>query len=112
MKIQNNIDFRAVANQIKKAIKTHGNIASKQMENEAKLKAPWKDITSDARESIQGSFNWKKNNAVITLSGGSEKAFYFTFLELAYGKKYAILKPTIERHAAETLQGYEKMVNG
>ncbi len=111
MKIENNTNFQAVENQIRNAIKAYGSTAAKQIETEAKLKAPWKDITSDARKSIQGKFNWEKNSAVITLSGGGD-AFYFKFLELAYGKKYAILKPTIERHAAETLRGYEKMVNG
>ena len=69
--------------------------------------APWTDRTSNARNSIQGDFDWRGNRCIITLSGGME---YSVYLELAMGKKYAILYPTVLKNAPDVLRGYQRLV--
>jgi hypothetical protein len=81
--------------------------AAKKMEVDAKRNAPWTDRTSNARNSIQGSFGWKNRKLVITLSGNMD---YSVWLELANDKRYAILYPTIQKNAPEVLRAYKKVI--
>lgn len=92
---------------MKAAIGVYADTAALKMEGQAKRDAPWTDRTSNARNSIQGDFGWRGNNAIITLSGGME---YSVYLELAMGKKYAILYPTILKNAPDVLRGYQRLV--
>ncbi len=107
MNVKNNMNFSAVENKIRTAIGLYADTATKKMEAEAKEKAPWIDRTSNARNSIQGGFGWQGDSAIITLSGNVD---YFVFLELAHGKKYSILVPTIHANVKEVLNGYKKLV--
>ncbi len=107
MRVKNTVDFKAVERKMKAAIGLYGDTASKKMEAHAKKNKIWTDRTSNAKNSIQGDFGWKGNSAMITLSGNTD---YFVYLELAYAKKYAILKPTINQFSAEVLSGYKKVV--
>ncbi|WP_313758560.1 hypothetical protein [Tissierella sp.] len=107
MKVANNMNFKAVEKQIKAAIGVYADTAARKMEGHAKEKAPWEDRTSNARNSIQGDFGWKGDQAIITLSGNVD---YFVYLELAMAKKHAILIPTIHQVSIEILQGYQRLV--
>lgn len=107
MNVQNNMNFSAIEKRVRAAIGLYAGTAAEKMEGEAKKKAPWTDRTSNARNSIQGDFGWEGNKAVITLSGNMN---YSVFLELAHGKKYAILSPTIQSHSTEILRGYQRLV--
>ncbi len=107
MKVVNNIDFKAVEKQVRAAIGLYADNAAKKMEGHAKKNASWTDRTSNARNSIEGNFGWKGDQAIITLSGNME---YSVFLELAMAKKYAILVPTIHQFSAEILRGYQRVV--
>jgi hypothetical protein len=81
--------------------------AAKKMEGQAKVGAKWIDRTSNARNSIQGDFGWEGNKLKVILSGGMD---YSVYLELAHEKKYAILKPTIDKNASSVISGYKKLV--
>ncbi len=107
MRVTNNTNFKAVEQKMRAAIGVYADTAAKKMEGEAKANAKWTDRTSNARSSIQGDFNWKGNQSVIRLSGNVD---YFVFLELAHGKKYSILSPTIQSHSTEILRGYQRLV--
>ena len=107
MRVTNKTNFKAVEKKVRAAIGAYADTAAKTMEGEAKKKAPWTDRTSNARNSIQGDFGWEGNKAVITLSGNME---YSVYLELANGKKYAILSPTIQKHSTEIIRGYQRLV--
>lgn len=107
IRVTNNTNFKAVEKKIRTAIGVYADTAAKKMEAEAKNNAPWIDRTGNARNSIQGNFGWKGNQAIITLSGNMD---YSVYLELAHEKRYAILKPTIERNAPEVLRGYQRLV--
>lgn len=91
------------------AIGLYANTAAKKMEADAKRNAPWTDRTGNARNSIQGDFGWEDDSAKIVLSGNVD---YSVYLELAHEKKWAILKPTIDKNAPEILRGYQKLVKG
>lgn len=107
IRVTNKTNFKAVEKKVRAAIGLYADTASKKMEGEAKINAPWTDRTGNARNSIQGDFDWQGNKAVITLSGNMD---YSAWLELAHEKKYAILKPTIDRNAPEILKGYQRLV--
>lgn len=107
MAVKSTVDFKAVERKMKAAIGLYADTAAKKMESEAKNKAPWTDRTSNARNSIQGNFGWKRNSAIITLSGNMN---YFSYLELAMAKKYAILSPTIQANSTEIIKGYQRLV--
>ena len=107
IRVTNKTNFKAVEKKIRAAIGLYADTAAKKMEGEAKINAPWTDRTGNARNSIRGDFDWKGNKAVITLSGNM---YYSVYLELAYQKKYAILKPTIDKNAPEILRGYQRLV--
>jgi len=107
IRIRNNFNPQKARKQIRAAIGLYADAAAKKMEGEAKSNAPWTDRTGNARNSIQGNFGWQGNKAVITLSGNMD---YSVYLELAHEKKYAILKPTIDRNTPEIIKGYQRLV--
>lgn len=107
MRVTNKTNFKAVEKKVKAAIGVYADTAAKTMEGYAKENAKWTDRTGNARNSILGEFGWKGNKAVITLSGNME---YSVYLELANGKKYAILSPTIQKYSTEILRGYQRLV--
>lgn len=107
MKVKNTINFGIAEKKIKEALGLYADIAAKKMEVHAKANKPWIDRTSNAKNSIQGKYHWKGKALVITLSGNVD---YFIFLELAMAKKYAILKPTVDRFGPDVFRGYQKLV--
>jgi len=107
IRIRNNFNTRQVSNRVRAAIGVYADTAAKQMERDAKQNANWENRTSNARNSIQGNFDWQGNKAVISLSGNMD---YSVFLELAHEKRFAILKPTIERNAPTVLRAYQRLV--
>ncbi len=100
-------DLAGAARKQKAALGLYADTAAKKMEAHAKSNAPWTDRTANARQSIEGDHFWRGDELVVRLSGGME---YSVYLELAHEKKYAILKPTIDLFAQETLAGYQKLV--
>lgn len=107
MKVNNTINFAKANLMVRAAIELYGNTAAGNLESYAKAGAPWIDRTSNARNSIQGKFEWQGKKAVINLSGNMD---YSVYLELAMGKKYAILVPTIQKHGPNVVKGYKKVI--
>lgn len=107
MRFKNNFNPASVQNKLRAAISIYASTVAKKMEGEAKRNAPWEDRTTNARNSIQGDFGWREDQAVIRLSGNMH---YSVYLELANEKKYAILKPTIDKNAPDIIRGYQRLV--
>lgn len=107
IKIKNNFNPRRAERKVKAAIGLYAQTAAKKMEADAKRNAPWQDRTGAARNSLLGDFAWRNYNAVITLSGNMD---YSVYLELAHEKRFAILKPTIDKFTPEVLKGYQRLV--
>lgn len=109
MRVRNTVDFNKISLKARRAIQMYGATQAKQLEAAAKKDAPWVDRTSNARNSIQGDFEWQGPEACIVLSGNVD---YFPYLELTNSKKYAVLVPTIQRASPEVLAGYKRLVMG
>ena len=107
MKVENTFNPKIAEQKMRAALGLYADTAAKKLETEGKRNAPWEDRTSNARNSIQGDSRWEGNQLNIILSGNVN---YFVYLELAMGKKYSILLPTIERNANEILRGFKKLV--
>ena len=100
-------NLRQAANKQLAALGLYADTAAQKMVAHAKPNARWTDHTTNARESISGGHYWRGNTLVVRLSGGME---YSVYLELANEKRYAILRPTVERFAPEILEGYQGLV--
>lgn len=76
------------------AVEVLCNNGAQKMEAYAKEKRPWKDRTGDARRRLSGS--WKKvpDGYEIQIAHGVP---YGVWLEFAKERRYAILKPTVEK---------------
>lgn len=108
MRVENNIKFDEIQKRVRQGIELFGETSGKRLEAEAKAKAPWTDRTGNARNSIQGGFQWNGDNGLIYISGNTD---YFQYLELYHQKKWAILWPTITSNQDAILRAFEGMLN-
>lgn len=108
MRVENNLKFDEVLTKVKAGIQLFGETAGKDLEAKAKANAPWTDRTTNARNSIQGGFQWNDKNGMIYVSGDTD---YFKYLELYHEKKWAILWPTITENQSEILNAFEGMLD-
>jgi len=67
-----------------------------EMQDYAKKNAPWTDRTGRARRSLSGFCEERYDGVYIGVLGGMP---YSPDLELSYGKRYAILVPTVNEYA-------------
>lgn len=107
MKVENNIKFDEILNRMKLGTELFGQTSGLKLEAEAKKNAPWTDRTGNARNSIQGGFQWNGETGQIYISGNVD---YFEYLELYHEKKWAILWPTIEANQSDILKAFENML--
>ena len=75
--------------------------AAADLQAEAQAGAPWTDRSGLARGGIRGRADRAGSRITITLSGSVR---YMVYLELAHGKRWAILWPTMQRNADRILQ--------
>lgn len=90
-------------------IEAIGRTEAARMENEAKATHPWTNRTGEAERRIAGRVERRGDLTRITLSSG---VHYGVYLELAMGKRFAILWPTIKRHATEVLDAIRRIGGG
>lgn len=115
-------------NKVRRGIELYGQTASLKMEAYAKKNRQWKDHTHLARDTMKGISGWGEiggdhSYSLPTQIGSGQSGNgkfiigvtgnmpYSVYLELAHGKKYAILYPAVNALAAETLQGFAAMMN-
>lgn len=115
-------------NKVRRGIELYGQTASLKMEAYAKKNRQWKDHTHLARDTMKGISGWGEiggdhSYSLPTQIGSGQSANgkfiigvtgnmpYSVYLELAHGKKYAILYPAVNALAAETLRGFAAMMN-
>lgn len=80
--------------------------AAKQLEAAAKAAAPWTDHTGHARGGLTGTSSRSGGVIRITLSGSVR---YLVYLELAHGKRFAVLWPTLQKHQGRILNGFARV---
>lgn len=82
---------------------------AQKMENYAKENRPWHDRTGDARRRLNGS--WDKVGEVYRVSI-SHGVSYGVYLEFKNERRYAILKPTVEKVGyGEVLPAFENLLD-
>lgn len=81
-------------------------LAAKEMETEARAGAPWTDRTAAARTGLNGSAQRSGDVITITLRGSVR---YMVYLELAHGKRWAILWPTMQANAQRIMEGFARL---
>jgi hypothetical protein len=79
-------------------------VTAANMENYAKQNREWTDRTGNARRSITGSSESKTGAVVVYLAIGVD---YGPPLELGFGGRYAIIRPTIDVYRSKYLEEYK-----
>jgi hypothetical protein len=81
--------------------------AALAMQTYAQTNAKWTDRTGNARQRLQGSSYW---NGRALVTAVQHHVDYGVWLELAHGRKYAILEEALASEADELLKQYKKIV--
>ena len=105
--MRSTLKFKVIELKMKAGLSLYAHTASKKLEAKAKREKKWINRTSNAVNSIQGSFEWRGSNVAIGLSGSTD---YFPKLELGYEKRYSIITPTTQAMTREILSGFAKVV--
>ncbi|MBV1816857.1 hypothetical protein ACIR03_02725 [Clostridium cochlearium] len=108
------IDIESVLNGLsefemksKAAIGVYADTAGKKLEEHAKKNAPWTDRTGLARKTIEGGKEWDSEKCIVYVAGNME---YSPYLELCNDKRYATLKPAVDKLSPEILNGLNKIL--
>lgn len=84
------------------AILMYANTKAVQLESKMKKKRPWTDRTEMAKATLRARVSMPDSHTIrITLSHGVS---YGIWLELANGKKYAIVAPTIKAESPKIVE--------
>lgn len=106
MTVKNDINFSTVSKKIKASSALLAQSSSLQLERYAKQNRSWIDRTSNARNSIKGTWGWKGSVLEIGVSGNTD---YFKYLELAHEKRYSILRPTVISQATPIFSAFARI---
>ena len=89
------------------ALGLYADTVAKKMESHAKSNKPWTDRTGRAKQSLNSSWSWRGDVARVELSHGVD---YGIYLEFCNEKRYAIIKPTIDKISPEVIKGLGKIL--
>ena len=89
------------------AIRMYAETSALKLQNDARSDAPWTDRTAHARQRLTGDVLISEKGYTIRLSHGVN---YGKWLELAHEKKYAIIKPTIDKDSPEIIKGLQNLL--
>lgn len=82
---------------------------AKELEAKMKLNRPWTDRTNMAKVTLNARVSQPDSNTIrITLAHGVE---YGIWLELAHGKKYAIIAPTIREEGPRVVEDLNDLMS-
>ena len=101
-------NLTAVDTRMLQATRLYAETAGAQMEAYAKQNAPWKDITGISRQTISHDVKSERYKQTIILRGGVSA--HFPYLELAMGKRYAIINPTLIKMAPGIVRGWKAVI--
>lgn len=79
-----------------------------QVENYAKLNAPWTDRTTNARNGLIARSGKMANTHFITLA---HQVPYGIWLEVRWSGKYAIIMPTIEEYGPKVMNTMQSILD-
>lgn len=80
-----------------------------ELKGKMQTNRPWTDRTSLAKLRLNASVSQPNENTIrITLAHGVE---YGIWLELAHGKNYAIIAPTIQQEAPRVIEDLDNLMS-
>jgi hypothetical protein len=91
----------------KASLGLYADTVAKKMETHAKTNKPWTDRTGRAKQSLNSSWKWVGDVARVELSHGVD---YGVYLEFCNEKRYAVIKPTIDKISPEAIRGLNKIL--
>lgn len=97
-----------VEGQMFEALRIISHAASQQMQSYAQCNAKWVDRTGNARQKLRGDAYWSDNKILETVI--VHQMDYGLWLELALGRKYAILEEALQSAAPELIREYKRLV--
>lgn len=80
-----------------------------RLESKMKINRPWTDRTGMAKATLRASVSQPSKDKIrITLSHGVD---YGIWLELAHGKNWAIIAPTINQEGPEVVKHFQGLMD-
>lgn len=80
-----------------------------EFESKMKINRPWTDRTNMAKMTLSAKVSQPSKTIIrITLAHGVE---YGIWLELAHGKNYAIVAPTVQQEGPRIVQDLDNLMN-
>ena len=92
---------------LRASLNLYGDTVAKKMEAHAKSNRKWQDRTGDARKSLRGTSHPSGNGVKVSIS---HNVSYGVYLEMCNERRYAILKPTIDKVAPEAIKGLSNLL--
>ena len=92
---------------LKASLNLYGDTVAKKMEAYAKSNRRWQDRTGDARKSLRGTSQPSGNGVRVSISHNVD---YGVYLEMCNERRYAILKPTVDKIAPEAVKGLSNLL--
>lgn len=106
-KFSNNMD--KFSSKLGAAVLMYANTKATQLEASMKRNRPWTDRTGMAKALLRTVVTQPDQNTIrITLAHGVS---YGIWLELAHGKRYAIVNPTLEKEAPNVVDGLKDLMS-
>ena len=94
---------------LKASLKIVGDRGAREMENYARQNRPWKDRTGNARQKLEGNCDWVNDKLLeVTINHGVD---YGVWLELAMGRRYAILERSRDAVAQNVVDGWRSLLS-
>lgn len=90
------------------AVRMYAETAALQLQNQAKMRAPWTDRTGAARGRLNSYVTAEPSSIRIWLAHGVD---YGIWLELAHEKHFAIIQPTIDLQSPQILRGLDHLLD-
>ncbi|EKQ52756.1 MULTISPECIES: hypothetical protein [unclassified Clostridium] len=94
---------------VKEIIDIYGDIAAKELEEEVKDNLSYSSKTVELANEIESGKEWTGDNCIIYVAGNKQE---FVNLELANDKRYAVLKPAIDKLSPEILRNMDNLLGG
>jgi hypothetical protein len=86
----------AYGDKVRVAIRAVADYMAQKVQGEMRQNAPWEDRTRLARGGLFSVVEEASGDLVTIWLSHGHTVYYGVFLELAHGKKYAVIMPTIE----------------
>lgn len=95
--------------EVKEIIDAYGGIVAKELEEEVKENLSHSSKTAALANAIESGKEWTGDNCIIYVAGNKQD---FVNLELADDKRYAVLKPVIDKLSPEILRNMNNLLGG